>query len=208
MLNDFLDKSVARNLKGSIVGDVNINGALNDLETDGTVSIENGEVRIVPAGINRKDISTTLQFEPDGVILTQLKMISDSGNMKAKGTVALENLVPEDIDISLNAENFKVSNTDEYNGIINLTMDVSGNVNHPQVNGKLRVVNGFVELYNFGGKSVEDVTLDSVESTGPDVSLCDSLSLDMEVEFNRRFYLRNKRHLNMELELDGGVELY
>src|SRR5699024_8556319 len=162
---------------------------------------------IVPAGIWLDHIASTLQFRPDEIALTNFSMKSGSGTLSAKGAIALEELVPGEMDFSLKASNFKVANTDEYNGIINLDMNVGGSPSDPQVNGKLDVVSGFVELDNFGEKSVEEVSLDTVDSIEPNISLYDSLSLDMQIAFNRHFFVRNERYLEMELELDGEIDL-
>ncbi|SHE62650.1 Family of unknown function [Fodinibius roseus] len=206
-LNDFLGRDMVRNLQGRINGMVNIEGPRNSLQTSGEFSLQNGGVRVVPANIRLDNIGSTIRFKPDEIELTKLSMRSGSGTLNARGTVSLNELVPGAVKMNISAKNFKVANTDEYNGIINLNVDVGGSLSQPRLSGTLDVINGFVELDNFGEKSVEEVSLDTAMAPEPEISLYDSLSLDMDVGFNRRFFVRNQRYLEMELELEGQIDL-
>ena len=206
-LNNFLDRTTMRDLAGRVDGKVAIHGPRNDLRTSGHINLSKGALRVVPVGIRLDHIASTVQFKEDKVSLANLRMESGSGYLTSKGEVMLEQLRPGDIDFSVTAENFKVANTEEYNGIIDLNMDVSGSVSKPSIEGKLSVINGFVELDNFGEKSVEEVSLDTSKVFEPEASVYDSLRLEMDVAFNRRFFVRNQRYLEMELEMDGQVDL-
>lgn len=206
-LNDFLNRDMVRNLQGRVNGKVEIEGPRNDLQTAGEFSLQKGAVRVVPVNIRLDNMVSTVRFKPDEIELTNFRMKSGSGNLNAKGTLALNELVPGNMNLKINAQNFKIANTDEYNGIIDLNVDVGGSVSKPKLSGTLDVINGFVELDNFGEKSVEEVSLDTIQTQEPDISLYDSLSLDMDVGFNRRFFVRNQRYLEMELELDGQIDL-
>jgi autotransporter translocation and assembly factor TamB len=206
-LNDFLDRSVARNLQGAVNGQVQISGPREDLQADGEITLTNGAVRVVDAGIRLDNMRSTIRFEPDRIELVDFRMQSGSGDLNAQGALALEQLVPGDIDLNIQAENFKIANTDEYNGIINLDLQLDGEASKPQLSGAVDVVNGFVKLDNFGEKSVEEVSLDTTLSAEPNISLYDSLSMDMDISFNKRFWVRNQRYLEMELELDGQIDV-
>lgn len=206
-LNIFLDRSVARNLRGQVDGEVTISGPRNNLQTDGKINLTKGAVRLVPAGIRLDHIQSTLQFKPNEMELTRLQMKSGNGTLNARGAVAMKKLIPGDLNLTIDARNFKVANTDEYNGIVNLNLDVTGSVTRPSLSGQIEVINGFVKLDNFGEKSVENVSLDTTLSPEPDISLYDSLGLDVNLSFDRRFWVRNKRYLEMELELEGQVNL-
>lgn len=206
-LNDFLNRDMMRNLQGRVDGKVEIEGPRNDLQTAGEFSLQQGAVRVVPVNIRLDHMKSTIRFKPDQIELTNLRIKSGSGNLNAKGSLALNKLVPGDINLKVNAQNFKVANTEEYNGIIDLDVNVGGSVSTPRLSGNLDVINGFIELDNFGEKSVEEVSLDTVRTQEPDISLYDSLSFDMDVGFNRRFFVRNERYLEMELELDGQIDL-
>jgi len=206
-LNDFVPRTTARNLEGLINGSVKIRGPRSDLQTEGKITLQKGAVRVVSAGIRLDHIELTVQFKPDKIVLSNLRMESGKGRLNAKGELALEQLVPGDIDVTITAKNFKAANTDEYNALIDLNLRVDGSVTKPNVSGKLEVINGFIELDNFGEKSVEQVRLDTTLAPETQISVYDSLSLDMDIEFNRRFFVRNQRYLELEIELDGQIDL-
>lgn len=206
-LNDFMNRNVARNLEGRVNGNVKIRGPRSDLQASGEFTLHNGAVRVVPAGIRLDHIESTIQFEPDRIVLSNLHMESGKGDLDASGELALQQLVPGDVNLTVKAENFKAANTDEYNALVNLDMQVAGSVTRPNVTGSLEMINGFIELDNFGEKSVEAIELDTTETLEPEISLYDSLSMDMNLEFSRRFFVRNQRYLEMEIELDGQLDI-
>jgi autotransporter translocation and assembly factor TamB len=111
------------------------------------------------------------------------------------------------MDIHIIAQNFRVANTVDYTAVINLDARSQGTFTNPRVTGSLDFLSGFLKLDNFGEKSVENVQLDTEDEALTSFSVYDSLALDMDVGFNRRFFIQNDRYLEMELELEGGLDL-
>lgn len=206
-LNDFLDRVTVREVAGRLDGKVHIMGAMKDLKTDGHLELKNGAFRFVPAGIRVDNIHSTIAFDPNQIRLTDFSARSGKGNLKASGIVELEKLVPGDLDMKIRAQNFRAANTTQYNAIIDLNARAQGEVTKPKITGSLSFISGFLQLDNFGEKSVENIELDQEENNGPSVSIYDSLALDMDINFDRRFFIRNQRYLEMELELAGQVDL-
>ncbi|HKL18059.1 MAG TPA: translocation/assembly module TamB domain-containing protein, partial [Halalkalibaculum sp.] len=206
-VNDFVDRDVIRNIKGKLNGSVRVTGTPDDLVTKGMLNVTESSLRVVETGVTIDGIKAGLAFEPDLITLTEFSARSGSGSMNMNGSLAFEELIPGDINLSLRARNFKVANTSEYNAAVDLNTKVTGSFTRPDVSGKLTVLNGFVQLDNFGEKSVETIQLDSTEQTDYTVGIYDSLSMDMDISFNRRFFIRNQRYLEMEVELDGSVDM-
>jgi autotransporter translocation and assembly factor TamB len=206
-LNDFVDRRTVRNISGVLNGKVDVSGALDDLKTDGQLNLEGGAFQLIPAGIRVDNIRSTIQFMPNQIKLTDFSAKSGKGNLNASGVIAMQKLVPGDIDISVSAKNFRVANTSKYNAVVNLDTQTKGSFTKPEISGNVHFISGFLELQNFGEKSVENVKLDSTEELASDFSIYDSLGLDLDVSFNRRFYIRNKRYLEMQIELDGTLDL-
>lgn len=206
-LNDFLDRQTLRNVRGRLDGSVEIAGPLGNLHTNGQLRLRKGGFRFLPAGITVDHIKTTLGFEADKMKLTEFSAESGKGKMTASGTVGLSDLMPDALNIGVKATNFRVANTSQYNAVINMDTRLSGRIKQPKVTGSIDFISGFIKLDNFGEKSVERVQLDSLEETDSDVAFYDSLALDMDVSFNRRFYIRNQRYLEMEIELQGTLDL-
>lgn len=206
-LNDFVDRRTLRNVRGRLDGSVEIAGPLGNLHTDGQLRLRKGGFRFLPAGITVDHLKTTLGFKTDKMRLTEFSAESGKGKMTASGTVGLSDLIPDALNIGIKAKNFRVANTSQYNAVINMDTRLSGRVKQPKVTGNIDFISGFIKLDNFGEKSVERVQLDSLEEAESSFAFYDSLALDMDVSFNRRFYIRNQRYLEMEIELQGTLDL-
>ncbi len=206
-LNDFVDREMIRDIKGKLNGEVRVTGTPADLVTGGKLTVTESSMRIVETGITIDGIRAGIAFKPDLITLTDFTARSGTGNLNMNGSIAFKELIPGDVNLSLRARNFKVANTSEYNAAIDLNTKVTGSFKRPEISGNLAVLSGFVQLDNFGEKSVEDVQLDSTEQTDFSIAMYDSLALDMDISFNRRFFIRNQRYLEMEVELDGSVDM-
>ena len=205
-LNDFIDPLLLKEVRGSLDGSVQVKGAVEDLKTDGHLELKRGKFRLVPAGITVNNITSRINFSPKQIRISKFSGES-GGDIQANGTIELKQLIPGNMDIKVNAQNFRAANTSEYNAVINLKARAQGTVTSPDISGSLDFLSGFIKLDNFGEKSVESVQLDSEDQETLSVSVYDSLALDMDVGFNRRFFIRNERYLEMELELEGVLDL-
>lgn len=206
-LNDFVDPLLLREVRGSLDGSVQVTGAVEDLKTDGYLELKRGKFRLVPAGITVDNITSVINFSPNQIRVSKFSAQSGGGDIQVNGTVGMEELIPGSMDIKVDAQNFRAANTSDYNAVVNLDARAQGTVTSPDISGSLDFLSGFVRLDNFGEKSVETVQLDSEDRETSSFSVYDSLALDMDVGFNRRFFIRNERYLEMELELEGALDL-
>lgn len=206
ILNDFVDRNMVRQIAGRVDGDLQVSGALNNLQPNGSMALTKGALRVVPANIRLENIGGQLVFSPDEVAIREFSLRSGPGRMRASGTVAIENLQPGDIDISLRGTQFQAANTQVYNAIIDFTSNISGTIEEPTLSGDLTFLNGFVFLENFGERAVEDVVLEGEEETEM-VDFYDNMEVDVNVAFTGDFYIRNRQYLDLEIELDGNVDL-
>ncbi len=163
-------------------------------------------MRYVPMEINVTDIRSSILFEPQRMVIEEFNMKSGPGTVKASGTLNLENLNPEAIDVEITANQFRVANTQDTNAMINGRARVTGTINEPAINGSITFLNGFFFLENFGERSVEAVTLEDETEEIP-FEFYESLAMEMSVRFGRQFFIRNRQYLDMEIELGGQVDL-
>lgn len=207
-LNDFVSRTEFREVEGRLDGRAVITGPVKNLKMDGEFIFRDGAVHIVEAGIKLDDIQSTVAFERNSIHLKRFRVKSGQGDFKAEGTMNFDELTPGDIALKMNARNLRIANTAEYNAVVNLDAQLGGTFLQPDLKGKLEFVSGFIYLQNFGEKSVEKIELDTTATEKPDsIALYDSLNLDMDVSFNRRFYVRNSRFLELEYELEGQLDL-
>ena len=206
-LNDFVGSEAVQNIKGRVNGKVNVTGTVAEFDANGELNFSESSFRVVETGVTVEGIRSTLAFSPDLVTVKNFRAQSGSGSMNMNGSISFEELVPGNLDLKINAKNFRVANTSEINAAINMDTKVGGSFTKPDVSGSLTVVNGFIQLDNFGESSVEAVQLDTTEQIDYSVSLYDSLSMDMDIAFDRRFFIRNQRYLELQVELDGSVDM-
>lgn len=206
LFNNYVDREVLRNLRGRLNGEVTVAGPLGDLETVGRMELSNGSMRVVPVGITLSEMGFLVNFRPDLIELQQLHIQSSPGRLRGNGYLTLDNLTPGELNFTMRATQFRAANTSEYNAIVDLNSRLEGTLDQPRISGSLSFLRGFVNLQNFGERSVEDVQLEGEEGPGT-IAYYDSLAIDMDVNFNRQFFIRNQQFLDMEIELAGQVDL-
>jgi len=206
VVNDFIDREMVRQVAGRLNGDLVVAGTLDNLQPNGSLALTRGSMRIVPSGTQLKNIGGQLSFSPDEVAIRQFSMESGPGRVRASGSIAIENLEPGDIDISIRGTQFQAANTQFYNAIVDLNSTISGTIESPELKGDLTFLNGFVFLQNFGERAVEDVVLEGEEEPEP-VDFYENMDIEVNVAFTRDFYIRNRQYLDLEIELDGNVDL-
>lgn len=206
VVNDFVDRQIIRQVTGRINGDVTVSGTLGNLQPNGSLGLSGGSMQVVQAGITISNISSQLNFSPELIELQQFSMQSGPGRIRSSGTVTLDNLEPGDIDISIRGAQFRAVNTQDYNAIIDLQSNITGTVNEPKLQGSISFLNGFVNLQNFGERAVEEVVLEDEEETDP-LEFYDAMEIEMNVNFTRQFFIRNRQFLDLEIELGGQVDM-
>lgn len=205
VFNDFLDHQFTRNLRGTLNADVQINGTKTTLTPKGFLRLDGGQVSVPIAGITLADIQSEIEFMEDGHLnLNRFNMNSGSGGFSASGSIELDGITPKNLNLNARANRFRLANTDDYNLTIDLNSNITGDPVRPKASGSLTIKNGFVYLQNFGEKSVEDVQLEEEEKAS--FSPYDSLAMDMTFVIERDFFIRNRRYLDMQIELNGELE--
>ena len=204
VFDDFLDENYLNNLKGSLNADITIEGNPGNLQPDGFINLHSGSVEVPPAGITLSRINADIVLEGNEIKVNKLSTFSGKGEFKLSGTVGLNGFLPGAVDMKATANQFKLANTNDYNMVIDLNTRLTGPATTPKASGSVTVKNGFVYLQNFGDKTVEDVQLEGEEEAS--FSAYDSLSMDMQINIERNFYVRNRTYLDMELELNGSLD--
>lgn len=206
LVNNFLPRETVRRARGRLNGEVSILGTIGDLQTDGKLGIRGGSANIVPAGITLENISGNLNFQNERIQLEELSMKSGPGRLNASGFVELDNLTLGNVSAEIRANQFRIANTRQMRAIINLSTNMEGTVDSPNITGSIQFLNGFYELQNFGERAIEDVQLEG-EDDPINFAFYDSLSMEIEVIFNRDFFIRNEQFLDLEVELAGQLDL-
>ena len=206
IFNSYVDPDIIRQISGRLEGDISLAGIISNLEPRGRLTLTGGGMRIIPAGLTLTEMASSIRFEPDRIELQQFSIRSGPGRLRATGQVGIENMVPNNINLNLTANQFRAVNTTYYNTLLNATANLTGTAEDPFLRGDVTFLNGLVNLQNFGERAVEDVVLDDEEEPEP-FEFFDSLAMEMSVNFGRNFLIRNRQYLDMEFALGGEVDL-
>lgn len=206
LLNDFLDREMFRDMRGTLDGQVELSGTVGSPVPSGMLTLRNGHLRVVPAGIPLSEIRSDIRFRDDEIEVETFSVRSGPGRFTASGTIALRDLQPGSMEIQLSANQFRAANTPEVNMILDLNGTLSGTLESPRAGGTLRFRSGFINLQNFGDRAIEQVELED-EEPAMNVAFYDSMAIDMSVEFDRQFFIRNRQYLDMEVEVAGILDL-
>ncbi|MBO6523289.1 MAG: translocation/assembly module TamB [Balneolaceae bacterium] len=204
VFNDFLDKEYLMGLTGILNADLKLEGVSESLVPSGYLRLTGAKVSVPKAGITLEGVKSDVEFTEAGLRVKEFVARSGRGSFNANGTISLEGIIPNTINLTAKASQFRLANTEDYNLVIDLDSRLTGKALTPKATGKLTVRNGFVYLQDFGENNVEEVTLDGEEPAS--FSPYDSLAMDMEIEIERNFYVRNRTYLDMEIELIGELD--
>lgn len=204
VFNDFLNKDYLSELKGTLNADLSLEGTTDKMVPKGFLRLSNAKVSVPVAGITLDGIKSDIEFIQSGLRVKEMTAKSGRGSFNANGTIRLEGIVPQSMDLTAKASQFRLANTDDYNIVIDLNGKLTGKAQTPKATGKLTVRNGFVYLQDFGENTIEDVQLDGEELSS--FSPYDSLAIEMVFEIQRDFYVRNRTYLDMEIELIGTLD--
>ena len=204
VFNDFLNKDYLNGLSGTLNANLILEGTVEKMAPKGFLRLSNGKVSVPIAGITLDGVKSDVEFTQFGLRVKEISAKSGRGNFNANGTIQLEGIFPKTVDLNARANQFRLANTDDYNIVIDLNGKLSGLAQTPMATGKLTIRNGFVYLQDFGEDTIEEVVLEGEEISS--FSPYDSLSIEMEVEIQRDFYIRNRTYLDMEIELIGQLD--
>lgn len=206
LFNDYVDRDQVRQIEGRLNGRLELAGPLAAMEPRGSMELSRGSVRIVQAGITISEVNSLVNITPDTISLEQFTMRSGPGRVTGTGTVALQNLEAAEIDLQFRGRQFRAANTQVYNAIVDFDSRLTGTTSEPRLQGSLSFLSGFVNLQNFGDRAIEAVELDDEEPAEP-LQFYEMLAIEMDVNFRRQFFIRNRQFLDMEIELGGQVDL-
>ena len=208
LLNSYLDQEFFRNLSGTLDGNLTLNGTLADLRPEGEFTLRGGTLRIVPAAITLRQVRSRFLFEPDQISIQEFSANSGPGSLTGSGSVELNGFTPGNISVSLTGRQFRLMNTPQTNAIVNSSLSMTGTLEEPKLTGSVTFLSGFYQLQDFGERGVEEVILeDEQEREAISEDLYHRFEMEMAVRFNRQFQIRNRQYLDMEIELEGELDI-
>lgn len=208
LLNSYLDQDFFRQLSGTVDGNLRLSGKLSQLRPEGELTLRNGTLRVVPAAITLRQIRSQIIFEPELISVREFSANSGPGSLRGTGQLELNGFTPGNIHAELTGRQFRLMNTPQVNAIVNSNLTLSGTLFEPQLQGSVNFLSGFYFLQDFGETTVEEVVLeDEAEAELYSIDFYDLLEMELAVRFNRQFFVRNRQYLDMEIELEGELDI-
>ncbi len=207
-LNEFLDPEYIRNLKGRLDGKLALNGTLSSPSFDGSLQLSRSSMLLPRAGTTYGEMNGTLVFADDEISLRDFS-IKNGGSLQASGTLGFKGITPVNMDLKVTARNFRAADNRNYQFIVNSDARLQGDLHEPKLSGSLAFQRGFLNLEEFGEKSVEQVTLESEDGRegAEGFMLYDSLDVTMNLSVKPDFDIRNQKYADMEVGLEGSVDV-
>jgi autotransporter translocation and assembly factor TamB len=207
LFNSYVNRDLVQNISGRLEGAVRLSGEMDNLQAEGSMQLARGSMRVVPAGISLTEIASNINFRRETIELQRFTATSGSGRLRANGSVTMKSLEPQQMNINITANQFRLLNTNDYRANINMNASLGGTASQPTLKGSLTFLNGFYFLQDFGESSVESVELDDEAQDEISYNFYDALDMEMTIGFNQDFFIRNRQYLDMEVELGGEVDL-
>lgn len=113
----------ARQIRGTLVSDVTVQGTWDAPRLGGTVAIQDGRAILPSLGVRYGPANGRVTLTGDSIVVDTLEVRGQTGVLHATGLVRLQNLTRPVLDLTLRADDFRMMNVPEY-----LTLEADGTV--------------------------------------------------------------------------------
>jgi translocation and assembly module TamB len=129
-----------RDVQGTLVADIVLKNRLQDLRGSGPIRIVNGRIEIPEFGVAYEKINLVLLLDDRAIRLQELNIESGGGDLQVlEGSLAMSRESIEEFSARLQADNFRVVNTEDVEMRLGGILELSGSIQAVQINGDLSV---------------------------------------------------------------------
>jgi len=205
--NQFVDRSVIRNIEGRLGGNIQFTGSLAEPLVRGNLQLRRGAVNLVEQNVTFQTIESDVQFSRERIELERFTMTSN-GTLTANGSIRMDAFDFDEIDMNVIARNFRASDSRDLQAFVSANLRLTGTLEAPTLAGTFTLDRGEIFLDNFGERTVEDIQFDGEESTAfEDSDFWKALAMEMKIVSNRNFIVRNRARPEINLQLNGELDL-
>lgn len=205
-LSVFLDARTVRRLSGRVNGDLNLHGTLASPDIEGSFMVSQASAFLPEPNIQVSDIGVDLRFEPGRMTVRDVHARSN-GLATLTGTVDLDGLAITALDLRLKGDVIRLSDTRNTQVFLTLDTRLKGGFEAPKLTGTLTLDRGHLFLEEFGENQVEQVVLDDEQGLFDGISFYENLDMELIFKTTRGFWVRNRSAPEMNLELNGELDL-
>jgi hypothetical protein len=137
-----LPKGHVDELSGHVRGKVAINGTVEDPQINGALYLVDAGARIPRSGTPLTGLRGDVRIE-NGMAHADVRGVAGAGTLELTGTAEL--LGDRKIDLQLRADSAMLTNLDSANVIASAGLRITGIISQPRIEGKVRLVGGWVK---------------------------------------------------------------
>ncbi len=219
----FIDPSLLDVLEGALTAEMDITGTAQDPQLAGTGRLVEGRIRSPLLGVIYEDLESDVALNNNVITLTNTKLQSGEGFVSGNGSIELNDLTTAILDIDVTASEFLAINTREYRATASGTMDLTGNLTSPVLNGDITVLSADLFLNESTTSELVDLT---VQLSGEDLLMLerefgirvseadtttfdflDALTMDVDILFERDIWIRSKKNPEMNIQFSGELDV-
>ena len=219
----FLNREQVEDLGGTLTADINIGGTLAAPQVQGTAALTGGTLELASTGTTYENIRAQLRLTGDQVQVQEAAMQSGSGRLTATGAVNLQALTLGELDLAIDASEFRVLDTDDYGATASADLTLTGTTDAPVLRGDVTVRDA--DLYldalreGSGQYGPADLTEEDLrelrENFGVRVTEADTtqsqvyqaLAMQLDLEIERDTWLRSTSNPELAVQLEGNLDL-
>ncbi|MGH8011957.1 MAG: translocation/assembly module TamB domain-containing protein [Candidatus Binataceae bacterium] len=205
-----------KNAAGILAVDLVMRGPVQRPAANGTIRV-NGRAHIVPLGIEVTNLVAVVRATPNQ-ILVQLSAKSGTGTLNGRGTVAISEYTPGQINAQVNFHNWPAIGTREYQARIDGQIVANGTTDAPRIGGQIDITHSVIRPDLAFLSATSDLTPDpTIEVIEPGQTAATAakhpraapssfnrIAMDVLVRISRRTWIR---HENAQIELEGKVRV-
>ena len=157
---------------GSLDLQLHAGGTLGAPDLKGGLAIREGSLQLASTGERYRDIEAQLALAGNRLHLANLTAASGTGTLHAAGWLEIDKLRPKDLHVTLQADDFRLMNTDAIQGRLTGKIEARGPLDALAVQGGVTIPRARVRLDDFGAGpasvSPEDLTVSGVYAGDPE----------------------------------------
>jgi translocation and assembly module TamB len=138
---------IVTDVKGTLEAHVRVTGSVADPHPIGEISVRDGSMTVVPAGVQYKNIAGRIELQPDRVHIDQITVLDNHDSaLSVTGDLATHERQIGDMHIYVTADDFKIMDNKLGNARIHSRMEVAGELRAPRLEGYLGLTTGQINV--------------------------------------------------------------
>ena len=135
------------NVTGTLEAHVHVTGSVADPRPSGMITVQNGTATVEPTGVPYSHIAGRIDLQPDRIHIDQITILDNHDDaLSVTGDLAIHERQLGGVQIYVNADDFKAIDNAIGNVRIQSSLEISGDLKSPRVEGYFGITTGLVNL--------------------------------------------------------------